>query len=56
MDGSDSRWRMLAIDANALRVLLAARGSNQEARQAAQELASVLVAHGYPRFQTVRQS
>jgi hypothetical protein len=49
----DSRWRMLAIDDDALRVLIAAHGGDHEARQVAHELANVLVARGYPRFETL---
>jgi hypothetical protein len=49
----DSRWRMLAIDDDALRVLIAAHGGDHEARQVAYELANVLVARGYPRFETL---
>jgi hypothetical protein len=53
MGGPDSRWMMLAIDDNALRVLLAARSGDYETRQVAQDLVNVLVSRGYPRFETL---
>jgi hypothetical protein len=43
---------MLAIDDDTLRVLRAARG-DYEARQGAHDLANILVARGYLRFETL---